>query len=531
MIPLCLLLSSALARPLSEEALPAVPGAPTHTWILEIESGSSPGWVAAQALELPGTRYAIAGGPFVEVTTSAPATSDLSALPGVALVREPWPVSVKEVTTEGLERIQAPDDWPAQGLDGSGVTIAVLDLGFGGLDDLLGEELPEEVPAWEEGVGSGITHGTAICEILHDIAPGAELVIYPFRTEASFIAALEAAEADGADIVSASIGFDNVWHADGSSPVSQAVDAAADAGLLYVAAAGNEVGRYSIGAFEDADDNGWLELDGKERISLRALSGEMSASLRWSEPFGQAIGTLTLVLFDQTGEECGRSAAPEGQNPYVAASCDGVSALEAGFLASVGDEIPEKGWLYAPFGVLESIAQEGTLTLPADAEGALSVGAVEVGSDLAPEYSSQGPTDDGRAKPNLAAPSQVSTATYGPLNFGGTSAATPHVAGLAALAIDHAKRTGPDALRESLEQNALDLGEPGPDLVYGAGLVQMGTLPQGCGCSSKGTNSSWAWILALVLPLIRRRTSGASSPGFGSDLPGALSEQNTGRSN
>lgn len=499
MLPFCLLLSSALAEPPEPQ-----PSTSLQTWILEIESGSSPAGIAEQALTLPGTIHAVAGGPFVEVSTSSLDLSDLRALPGVALVREPWPVSVKEVTTEGLERIQTPKDWLAQGLDGSGVTIAVLDLGFGGLDDLLGDELPEEVSAWEGGVGSGITHGTAVCEILHDIAPGAELVIYPFRTEASFIAALEAAEADGADIVSASIGFDNVWHADGSSPISQAVDAAADAGLLYVAAAGNEVGRYSIGAFSDVDENGWLELDTKERISLRALSGEMSASLRWSEPFGQADGTLTLVLFDQDGQECGRSAPPQGQNPYVAASCDGVSALEAGFLALTGEEIPDQGWLYAPFGVLESIAQEGTLTLPADAEGALSVGAVEIGTDVAPDYSSQGPTDDGRAKPNLSAPSQVSTATYGSLNFGGTSAATPHVAGLAALAMDHARRTAPPALRENLEQNALDLGEPGPDLIYGAGLVQMGALPQNCGCSTGDRQGSWAWLLALGLPLIRR---------------------------
>jgi subtilisin family serine protease len=511
MLPLCLQLSSALAEPSSEPLSPN-PSLPTQLWILEIEPGSSPAQVSALALELPGTTHALAGGPFVEVSTTAGDTSELSALPGVALVRAPWPVSVKEVTTEGLARIQSPQDWTAQGLDGKGVTIAVLDLGFGGLDELLGDELPEEVPAWEDGVGSGLTHGTAVCEILHDIAPGADLVIYPFRTEASFIAGLEAAEADGADIVSASIGFDNVWHADGSSPISKAVDAAADAGLLYVAAAGNEVGRYSIGAFGDSDENGWLELDGKERISLRALSGEMSASLRWSEPFGQATGTLTLVLFDQNGEECGRSSAPEGQNPYVAARCDGVTALEAGFLASTGEAIPETGGLYAPYGVLESIAQEGTLTLPADAEGALSIGAVEIGTDLAPDYSSQGPTDDGREKPNLAAPSQVSTATYGTLNFGGTSAATPHVAGLAALVIDHAKRTGPEALREHLEDNALDLGEPGPDRVYGAGLVQMGELPQGCGCDSGPSHGSWAWILALLLPLAQRRSSGVSSP-------------------
>lgn len=498
MLATALLLSSAWA-----ETPSPLPGLPETLWILEVEDGSLPQDIAAQARALPGVSSAVAGGPFVEVSTALPSTH-LAMLPGVARVRAPWPVSVKE-RTEGLAMMQSPQDWVAEGLDGKGVTIAVLDLGFGGLDDLLGEELPAQVEAWEEGVGSGITHGTAVCEILHDIAPSAELVIYPFRTEATFIAALEAAERDGADIVSASIGFDNVWHADGSSPVSQAVDAAAEAGLLYVAAAGNEVGRYSIGALADSDDNGWLELDGKERISLRALSGEMSASLRWSEPFGDSETELTLVLFDQNGDECGRSPAREDTNPYAAATCAGVSALEAGILASQAGPIPDKAWLYAPFGVLESVAQGGTLTLPADAAGAFSVGAVELGTDLAPDYSSQGPTEDGRQKPDVAAPSQVSTATYGSLNFGGTSAATPHVAALAALAIDHNKRVSPQDLRTSLEDNALDLGEPGPDPIYGAGLVQMGPLPEGCGCTTTGSVGSWAWVLALVIPALRRR--------------------------
>ena len=91
MLPFCLLLFSALAEPPDPQ-----PSTSLQTWILEIESGSSPAGIAEQALTLPGTIHAVAGGPFVEVSTSSLDLSDLRALPGVALVREPWPVSVKE---------------------------------------------------------------------------------------------------------------------------------------------------------------------------------------------------------------------------------------------------------------------------------------------------------------------------------------------------------------------------------------------------------------------------------------------------
>src|SRR5213078_806154 len=60
----------------------------------------------------------------------------------------------------------------------------------------------------------------------------------------------------------------------------------------------------------------------------------------------------------------------------------------------------------------------------------LSVGAFNVNSLAIPNYSTEGPTDDGRLKPDLAAPTAV--AVMGGY-FTGTSAAAPHVGGEAAL--------------------------------------------------------------------------------------------------
>ncbi len=73
----------------------------------------------------------------------------------------------------------------------------------------------------------------------------------------------------------------------------------------------------------------------------------------------------------------------------------------------------------------------GSIPTPGDAAGALSVGAVKwTGTALEP-YSSQGPTDDGRAKPDLVGPVYVTSNPEWP-GTAGTSAATAHVAGAAA---------------------------------------------------------------------------------------------------
>ena len=65
--------------------------------------------------------------------------------------------------------------------------------------------------------------------------------------------------------------------------------------------------------------------------------------------------------------------------------------------------------------------------------------------------------------------------TFGlPTDFQGTSMAAPHVSGTAALVIASGvlgKRPSPDAIEARLKATARDLGAPGPDNHYGAGLV------------------------------------------------------------
>jgi hypothetical protein len=97
-------------------------------------------------------------------------------------------------------------------------------------------------------------------------------------------------------------------------------------------------------------------------------------------------------------------------------------------------------------------------------------------------FSSWGPTDDGRIKPDLVAngasiysSTNTSNTAYG--TFSGTSMSSPNACGTAALLIQEYGRLFPGAamraatLKGLLIHTATDLGNTGPDYKYGWGLI------------------------------------------------------------
>lgn len=74
----------------------------------------------------------------------------------------------------------------------------------------------------------------------------------------------------------------------------------------------------------------------------------------------------------------------------------------------------------------------------------------------------------------IAAPAKDSSTGY--IGFGGTSAASPMVAGAAALIIERNPAITPAAVKNLLISNAQDMGAAGWDATWGAGLMDLGPI-------------------------------------------------------
>lgn len=450
----------------------------------------------------------------VEAAVPQARLRDLGASDGVDLVREPqWfqPATL----SEGVLSTNAAA-WHTAGEDGTGLEVAIVDSGFENYADKLGSELPATVEktSFCPGGGNGAgDHGTAVAEIVHDMAPGASLHLICIDTDADMFQAGQTLLSQGIRVANMSGGFLLTGRGDGSgsdSTPAGVVRTTRMAGVLWVVASGNLGDEHYDFVSTDRDADGSVELDAgsvdpayldESEVQYLVIAGGSPAtiSVKW-DAWPSTTQDYDLFLYDLSGPNPGFVASslqpqwPGGLSPveqltytnpnYPAHlyALEIVRYQEGGTFKATG---AARFDLFLS-GVADFTAGGGRTTTsastsePATSPYAMAVGAACYATGTIEAYSGQGPTIDGRIKPDITGPDGTSSSVYGPAGnceyssgFDGTSAASPHVAGAAAVYL--AANPGLDIAEAQrlLETRATDAGAPGRDPAYGAGNLAL----------------------------------------------------------
>ncbi len=460
--------------------------------------------VVVEASDLRAARRAVsaAGGVVVEqvgkltkARLPAGALGRLADARGIDIVREPERARVA-TTSDGVASSGAAA-WQSAGHGGAGTKVAIVDIGFGDYASRLGSELPASVETDFGRCGSpfSLEHGTAVAEVVHDVAPDAALRLVCVEDDVDFASAVASLASNGIDVVNGSIGFVLTGRGDGSGAVGTPAAAVRslrdDDGILYVAAAGNYGGRHASGTATGDPVPGneygtFVDLPGGDDRFTFVVAGDgvAAVALRW-DSWGAAQDFDLFVTSGACGGLVGASTVDQtaGYPPieYVeVANCDSIAhTFEVRINRWSGAATPRLDLFFDGDVTGIETATPGDVAEPATSPAVLTVGAHCWSGGALEAYSSTGPTIDARIKPDISGPDATSSSVFGASSgcstgFRGTSASAPHVAGAAALLLG----ANPDLELAELEQlltdRAVDAGAPGPDNQFGAGRLALG---------------------------------------------------------
>jgi hypothetical protein len=423
---------------------------------------------------------------------------------GVLRVSEPIRPRPLEVISKGVKTMKA-DALHDLSIDGEGIFVGVLDAGFAGYTQLLGSELPAQVITNSFGTdlsGGGEAHGTAVAELVHDVAPGADLVLVSYGTTLDFEDAVGWLTANGVDIITTSTGSSLTGPCDGRDAMAAVANAAVDAGVTFLASAGNYGDGHHLGTFTPSARPGFegyhaftaqrvvaffgmgdncfglpagMPIDvslvwddwGNDPAELRPRADYDLYLMRYDPDAGWQF-TDQFSDYDQQGSgypyEVIQAVTPEN-------GCYGLAVRQAHAERNHEFHLYAYNMTFAkPFQV-----PERSVIDPCVGEKVQCIGATTIYDSLA-QYSSRGPanpderTGEALQKPDFVAPAGTKTATYG--GFSGTSASAPHAAGAFALLLQLTGRDHDLALAMAREL-AKDLGSDGPDPQFGWGRVEL----------------------------------------------------------
>ena len=459
-------------------------------------------------------------------------------------------------------------------VDGTGIKIGVISNGVSSLVDSQAHGDLGAVTVLPGQGGSG-DEGTAMLEIVHDLAPGAQLYFATGSTSiTSFANNIRALRAAGCDII-----VDDVFYfvetpfQDGQAPaivsptnggvVIQAVKDVVASGALYFSSAGNSgnVDSGNGGTWEgDFADNGTTLLNGRvHKFGNQAFNTLTAAAptnndgtvapitLFWSDPLGGSANDYDLFRLNAAGNAVAASSTniQNGTQDPIEQVTQNIANPRL-VITKKASALPRFLHLETNRGRL-AIATEGATHGHAAVTGAGAYGIAATAASaafpqpfstasLVEPFSSDGPrrifftaggapiTPDNLLagggqvlqKPDLTAADGVSVSGVGGFGspFNGTSAAAPHAAAIAALVKAANPALSAPQVRAILTSSAIDIQLPGVDRDSGAGIL----MARAALTKSGVTGDAFVQLEALQWKENPGNNDGVVDPGEGAQL-------------
>jgi hypothetical protein len=429
------------------------------------------------------------------------------------------------------QAIQARADFPA---NGSGITVGVLSDSIDNGSNALAQAIadgnidPNNTFVLPGQAGTGEGEGLAMCEVIHDLAPGATLYFATGAASAAQMASnIVALAKAGCRIICDDESYDY------ESPfqdqvIAQAVNTVSAMGVLYFSCARNSgnLDSYNSCTWEGDFYNGGAIGNYGEALDFSQgtetspvwenpiLSGgyDFEADLFWTDPLGGSANDYDLYMLDSFGDIVYSSQNVQNgtQDPYEHISDP--AQYSDGYYLVVTLYSGSARFLHLDFGRgIIDWASSGCVRghNACEAPNSFTVAATPAdtafaagdptgpypyafnSSDVVEYFSSDGPrqmffnangtpitpgnfsSTGGRIlyKPDLTAADGVSTTPPGFAPFFGTSCATPHAAAIAALVLSYNKTLTPGQVRNVLTNSCIDIMATGWDQDSGSGIL------------------------------------------------------------
>ena len=431
---------------------------------------------------------------------------------GIAFIRLPYQPRPLVVTSQGVALTGA-DDFHTAGYYGQGTKVAIIDLGFIDLTAAQAAGELDNVLYTHDYTGGGLEtytkHGTGVAEVVADMAPQASLYLLMIGDSVDLQNATDYCITNGIDIINHSVGWYNSNYYDGTGTVAGIANNARDNGILWVNAAGNEAsdGHWQ-GAFVDSDGDSYLDfgsgsddfVDGDaidEGNRVYAAAGDtIYIYMTWDDwDYTPGVGSdqdYDLYLYNNFGPVASSTYYQSGtQQPteylvYDVANSGNYEIVIKNYDAPATPNIEFFAFTDSGAGLNQQYHHPASsIIAPANSAKVVAAGAIYRGNwTTGPQesFSSQGPSNASKyaasiTKPDICGPDGASNYTYN--FFYGTSAASPHVAGAAALLLSENPTLTVNQLQAKIEGDAIDMGAAGKDNLYGSGRLNLELTPTG----------------------------------------------------